>query len=47
MDLLFVIVLFVLLVAIYDMIKRTNKNIIEQSEEIKKMHDNLRQHMKK
>lgn len=46
MDLLFVIVLFVLLVAIYDMIRRTNKNIIEQSEEIKKMHDNLRQHMK-
>lgn len=35
MDLLFVIVLFVLLVAIYDMIRRTNKNIIEHSEDYK------------
>lgn len=47
MELLFVILLFVMLIAIYDMVRRVNKNILEQTDEIKKLHDNLRRFLKK
>lgn len=47
MELLFVVLLFVMLIAIYDMVRRVNKNILEQTDEIKKLHDNLRQHLNK
>ena len=37
------ILLFVILLAIYDMVRRVNRNILEQTEEIKKLHDNLKE----
>jgi molybdenum cofactor biosynthesis enzyme len=39
----FMILLFVILLAIYDMVRRVNRNILEQTEEIKKLHDNLKE----
>jgi hypothetical protein len=39
----FMILLFVILLAIYDMVRRVNRNILEQTEEIKKLHDNMKE----
>ena len=47
MDLFFVILLFVLILAIYDLIRKTNKNIVEQTEEIKKLREDFTQFIKK
>ena len=39
----FIILLFVILLAIYDMVRRVNRNILEQTGEIKKLHENLKE----
>ena len=39
----FIILLFAILLAIYDMVRRVNKNILEQMEEIKKLHEHLKE----
>ncbi|MCZ2260139.1 hypothetical protein [Sporosarcina sp. G11-34] len=41
MDLLFIILLFAVLFAIYDLIRKANKSIQEQTEEIKKLREDL------
>ncbi|MER2120500.1 MAG: hypothetical protein ABS935_09550 [Solibacillus sp.] len=41
MGILFAILIFVGLFAIYDLIRRMNNNIIEQTEEIKKLRDEI------
>jgi len=41
MGILFAILIFVGLFAIYDLIRRMNNNIIEQIEEIKKLRDEI------
>ncbi|MDN4492515.1 hypothetical protein [Ureibacillus aquaedulcis] len=40
---LFAILIFVGLFAIYDSIRRLNNNVLEQTEEIKKLRDELNQ----
>ena len=37
MDLLFVILLLAVLIAIYDLIRRVNNNVLKQAEELKKL----------
>ncbi|WP_438316438.1 hypothetical protein [Sporosarcina sp. FA9] len=44
---IFAIVLVGILIAIYDSIRRVNINIQNQTEEIKKLHDNFREYGKK
>jgi F0F1-type ATP synthase membrane subunit b/b' len=39
----FIILLFVILLAIYDVIRKTNSNIQKQTEEIKKLREDLTQ----
>ena len=41
MGILFAILFFVGLYAIYDLIRRMNNNILEQTEEIKKLRDEI------
>jgi len=41
MDLLFVILLLALLIAIYDLIRRVNINVLKQAEELKKLREDL------
>ena len=43
MGILIAILIFVGLFAIYDLIRRMNNNIIEQTEEIKKLRDEIKQ----
>lgn len=43
MGTLFAILIFVGLFAIYDLIRRMNNNILEQTEEIKKLRDEINQ----
>lgn len=43
MGILIAILIFVGLFAIYDLIRRMNNNIIEQTEEIKKLRDEINQ----
>lgn len=43
MGILIAILIFVGLFAIYDLIRRINNNIIEQTEEIKKLRDEINQ----
>ncbi|MBK3494209.1 hypothetical protein JFL43_04930 [Viridibacillus sp. YIM B01967] len=47
MKMLFAVLIISGIFAIYDAIRRVNNNILEQTEEIKKLHDNLREYMKK
>ncbi len=47
MDLFFIILLFAILFAIYDLIRKTNKNIDKQTEELKKLREELTQLIKK
>ncbi len=42
MELLFVIVIFAGILAIYDSIRRVNNTILEQTEEIKKLREELK-----
>ena len=41
MDLLFVILLLAVLIAIYDLIRRVNNNVLKQAEELKKLREDL------
>ena len=43
MGILIAILIFVGLFAIYDLVRRMNNNIIEQTEEIKKLRDEINQ----
>lgn len=43
MGILFAILFFVGLFAIYDLIRRMNNNILEQTEEIKKLREEINQ----
>lgn len=43
MGILIAILIFVGLFAIYDLIRRMNNNIIEQTEELKKLRDEINQ----
>lgn len=47
MEILVIILLFAALFAIYDLIRRTNENILKQTEEIKKLPDILKEYLKK
>lgn len=46
MDLLFAILIFVGIFAVYDAIRKMNNNILEQTDEIKKLRDELNQNSK-
>ncbi|MFC6040453.1 hypothetical protein ACFPYN_13580 [Paenisporosarcina macmurdoensis] len=41
MDLLFVILLFAVLIALYDSIRRVSKNVLKQTEELQKLREEL------
>ena len=41
MDLLFVILLLAVLIAMYDSIRRVNNNVLKQTEELKKIREEL------
>ncbi|WP_170885464.1 hypothetical protein [Bacillus alkalicellulosilyticus] len=47
MDLLFLILIFTSLFAIYDSIRRVNNNILNQTEELKKIREAIEENNKK
>ncbi|SDK37980.1 hypothetical protein SAMN05216243_2983 [Sediminibacillus albus] len=47
MEILVLVLLFAGLFAIYDAIRKVNNNILEQTEELKKIREGLKEHSKK
>ncbi len=47
MELLTLVLLFAIFFAIYDAISKVNKNIVEQTEELKKIREGLKENSKK
>lgn len=47
MEILIAILIFSGCFAVYDAIRKVNNNILEQTEEIKKLNDNLKEYIKK
>ncbi|WP_018934447.1 hypothetical protein [Gracilibacillus lacisalsi] len=47
METLFLILIFAGIFGIYDAIRKVNNNILEQTEELKKIHEQLKENSKK
>ncbi len=47
MNILFLILIFAGIFAIYDAIRKVNNNILQQTEELKKIHEQLKENSKK